>query len=165
MKMLESLKGGHLSVLALLAAGGLAVGACGGNTSGEGNEFTVKAKIVRVGKHSVTVRIKDILEAQGKAEGWFKEDEPPGKTHQIHDNYQDCGTFSGLNLHTVGKETDIEGFEEELQDVNPGAYVELSGRIRDSYYHCKSGKYDSSKWKARPVFDQLTEFVLPEGWN
>jgi hypothetical protein len=132
-------------------AGALAMSGCGENLSGKGNEFVIEGEVVKAGHNSVRLGHITVIDAQGKAEGWFDD----GKTHKIHDNYRTCNFWGNLDWHVVGDEAAIEGRAETLQDVKTGESVRLTGKIRDSYNDCG----DDEETETRPVFDQLREVV------
>lgn len=114
------------------------------NYSGEGNEFEVKGVVTDPGEQSLKVRIYEIDETHGQANGWFE----IGNVHQIHDNCDCHGAWSGRK--TYGTVYD-GGMIIEPSEVLLGSCVDLVGKIRAN----QEGKYTSD----RPVFD--TAQIIP----
>jgi hypothetical protein len=113
---------------------------CGAyNYSGNGNEFTVTGEVTDPGDESLKVRIHEVVDADGKAKGWFK----PEHVHQIHDNCDCHGTWHGRKQY--GEVHDVDGSVIEPAHVAVGACVVVEGKIRTD----QDGKYTST----RPVYD------------
>ena len=133
-----------------LAAGALAMSSCA-DYEGSGNSFDIEARVTEVGDLSLQVDITDVLDAHGKAVGWFED----GKLHRVHNNYQTCNI--ALKHHYIGEVLDASGVKEDLSDVEVGDQVDIKGKIRDSNYHCQK---NNKHYHPRPVFDELV--VLEE---
>jgi hypothetical protein len=137
----------------VIAATALGIGAfvmsgCGAleqNYSGEGNEFTIRGPILDVGDNSVKIMPLEILEVNGKSESWFETDDET----RVHDNYKN----SGCDQKEVGVIYDQFGTGENLDDLQAGEWVEITGKIRESKSSC--GK--TQAWNWRPVFDVVRE--------
>lgn len=132
----------------IVAAGALAVGlaACvNPDYEGEKNKFVVEGFVTDVGEAEVAIVPKDIIEVHGEAKKWFHIDQE----HHLHHDYQD----EDCDEIIVGKEFNKEGNPQEIGDLNPGEWVTVEGRIRESKISC--GK--SSSWEYWPVYDEITE--------
>lgn len=133
---------------AALGAGTLAVSGCGlfeKNYEGEGNEFIIRGPVLDVGDDSVKILPLEIVDADGKAKNWFHTDDET----RVHDNYKN----GWCNQKEVGDVYDVNGLEEDLDDLQEGEWVEIHGKIRESKVHC--GKHP--RWNWRPVFDSVQE--------
>ena len=127
------------------------IASCGSfdrNYEGSGNEFTIRGPITDVGEKSIKIYPKEVLNAEGAAEGWFSED----AVTQVHNNYGD----SGCNDHEVDYQIiDEAGNPEGLDMLQEGDWVEIQGRIRESKKSCG----DSPSWGETPVFDEVHEIL------
>ena len=120
----------------------------GPNYSGDGNDFMVDGKVDHAGKQSLTVRVYDVEEDRGRANGWFDDD----GLHQIHDNCNCHGVWNGNKKY--GHVLSLSGAEISPSDVPEGACVAFTGKIRSNHV----GK----TWDDRPVYD-LAKVVLCQG--
>lgn len=109
------------------------------NYSGDGNEFVVRGTVTEAGNESLKARITQVSEANGDAAGWFG----VGNEHRLHDNCDCHGTWHGRKQY--GIVLNLSGLEIEPSEVDPGACMEFSGKIRSD----REGK----TYNERPVYD------------
>lgn len=109
----------------------LIVSAC----SAEGDEFSVHMRSTDIGKQSIKGEITEI----DYDHDWFT----LGNVHQIHDNCDCHGTWNGHKKY--GTVLDHDGEEIQLDDLEVGQCLHLTGRIRAD----QEGKY----YYDRPVYD------------
>jgi hypothetical protein len=139
---MEKLRNNGNRKLAALGVATISLAGCAyPNYSGEGNEFTITARVSDGREQSLKVLPGRIIEAHGAAEDWFH----IGEEHQIHDNC-DCDD-DGSNRKTYGVVLDKNGNAMEPDDVLDDTCVLIEGKIRDD----KEGKTHNE----RPVFDKV----------